>query len=48
MPRFISKDGKHTVTTTNPREQVQLRAQGFREVKSKPAARPAEPAKTDK
>lgn len=48
MARFVSKDGKHTVTTTNPREQVQLRAQGFREVKSKPAARPVEPVKTDK
>lgn len=38
MARFVSKDGKHTVTTTNPREQVQLRAQGFREVKARTTA----------
>lgn len=44
MARFVSKDGKHTITTTHPAEQVSLRAQGYREVEAKPKA-PAVPEK---
>lgn len=38
MARFVSKDGKHTITTTHPAEQVSLRAQGYREVTAAPKA----------
>lgn len=39
--KFTSKDGKHTITTGNPREQVTLRAQGYREVAA-PVETPAD------
>lgn len=47
MPRFVSKDGKHTVETAVPRERVDLLAQGYTEQKAKTAAvREADAAKT--
>lgn len=35
MPRFVSKDGKHTIETSNPTEAVSLRTQGYREQKAR-------------
>lgn len=38
MPRFVSKDGQHSIETSHPGERVQLLAQGYREQKAKTAA----------
>jgi len=48
MARFVSKDGKHSIETSNPRERVELLAQGYREQKPKPApVRQVDTGKTD-
>jgi len=38
MTKYVSKDGKHTTTTTNPSERVDLLNQGYRKQESAPAA----------
>lgn len=38
MPRFVSKDGKHSIETSNPVERVSLLRQGYREQKARTAA----------
>lgn len=38
MPRFVSKDGKHSIETSHPAERVELLAQGYREQKARTAA----------
>lgn len=49
MPRFISKDGKHTVETSVPTEAADLRRDGFVEQKAKTAAvRESDAAKSTK
>ena len=47
MTKYVSKDGKHTTTTTNPSERVDLLNQGYREQKETPAGRP-EPAPAER
>ena len=47
MAKYVSKDGKHTTTTTNPSERVDLLNQGYREQKAKtapPASKSAQAA----
>lgn len=46
MPKFVSKDGKHTTETNSPVERVSLLRQGYREQKprTRPAATPPAPA----
>ncbi|MBT8162794.1 MULTISPECIES: hypothetical protein [Arthrobacter] len=38
MPRFVSKDGKHTVETSVATEAAELRRDGYTEQKAKTAA----------
>lgn len=38
MPRFVSKDGKHTTETSNPVERVSLLRQGYTEQKARTKA----------
>lgn len=49
MPRFVSKDGKHTIETAVPREAAALRSQGYTEQKARTTAvREADTSKTSK
>src|SRR5690625_1098147 len=38
MPRFVSKDGKHSIETSNPVERVSLLRQGYTEQKARTKA----------
>lgn len=46
MARLVSLDKKTEISTSNPTEIVQLKAQGFRVLEEAPAQKPAEAQKS--